>query len=86
MEPDTEARVVAMYEAGDKLIDITKATGLPRATIYWVLQRAGVQPGRVRKPAANAVTVIEVLDRLRETERYVGRLLALLDQHGIPHP
>jgi len=39
--------VVDLYvNQGARLADITDKTGVPRSTIYWILQRAGVDANR----------------------------------------
>lgn len=39
-------RVIRMYLDGAKTAEITRETSVPRATIYWILQRAGIDPNR----------------------------------------
>lgn len=78
-EEDIEARrahVVAMYQAGHKMKDIAAETGFPQGTLYWVLRRAGIKPGRYAQgdEAENAPSFDEVLTQLRMSEREVGRL------------
>jgi hypothetical protein len=74
LDAKTSEQIIAMYKAGEKLIAITKATGVPRASIYWVLRKEGITPDRIAKPSSESMTVIEVLDRLRTTERENGEL------------
>ena len=45
--PDTAAQVVDLYvNKGAKLADIVAATGVPRSSIYWILQKNQVDPNR----------------------------------------
>ena len=74
LDAKVSARVVSMYESGERLIDITRATGVPRASIYWVLRKEGITPSRMPKPSGEMMSVHDVLDRLRTTERENGQL------------
>lgn len=70
-------KVVALYKQGAKTQEITDQTGVPRPTIYWVLEQRGVKPSRNR-PAAPEVNVDQVLERLSAAEREIGRLQEML--------
>ena len=48
IDEETRARVVELYLAGTKTADITEETGVGRSSIYFVLDRAGVEPRRQR--------------------------------------
>jgi AcrR family transcriptional regulator len=67
-----------MYEAGERISEITSETGLSRPTIYWVLRTKGVRPQRnVREDELPASDLAEML---RQSEREVGRLQERLRQ------
>ena len=76
----TRARVIEMYQAGHKLADITRETGVPRATVYWILDREGIKTNRTSRGKDDAVSLTEVLDSLRRSEQEVGRLTAELER------
>jgi hypothetical protein len=76
----TKQRVIEMYQAGSKLADITKATKVPRATIYYLLKQEGIMPDRVGRADQDAVPASELLDRLLECERQVGALRDQLER------
>lgn len=79
MDDQTKDQVVAMYLAGTKTADITKQTGVPRPTIYWILNERGVRPSRTKRHSEE-VNVDQVLERLAATEREVGRLNEALER------
>ena len=69
---ETRALIAKMYEAGERVSEITRETGLSRPTIYWVLRTKGVRPQRnVREDELSASDLAEML---RQSEREVGRL------------
>lgn len=70
----TAEQIISLYQAGERLIEITRQTGVPRATIYWVLRRNGIHPNRATKPSSESMSVHEVLDRLMASEREVATL------------
>ena len=69
--------VVDLYKAGVKTAEITKETGVPRPTIYWILNERGVRPSRTKRQP-EGVTVDQVLVRLESAERKIGFLEAEL--------
>lgn len=72
--PETVRRqVITMYQAGDKVKDITEATGLARPNIYWVLRAEGLTPNRQKR---DNVTTQNLLDALRDAHQEIGRLQA----------
>ena len=97
---EQRAQVIAMYQAGDRLIDITHATHVPRATIYWMLAQAGIAPSRMPKPSAEMMSVHDVLTRLqavsaengalreqlRQAEALIEALMRRLDNDVTPTP
>lgn len=73
MDDELKDQVVELYKAGTKTADITEQTGVPRPTIYWILNERGVRPSRTKR-APEGVNVDQVLQRLAAAEREVGRL------------
>ena len=67
-----------MYQAGERLKDITEETGLGRPTIYWILKTEGVVPDR--QPRIDSLSVQELLEALRLAHEEIGRLRAELDR------
>lgn len=43
---DVRAAVVDAYRAGERVTEIEARWGLKRATVYWLLRQAGVEPNR----------------------------------------
>lgn len=76
---EKRARVVEMYQQGHRLAEITRETGVPRATVYWILDREGVKTNRNRTKD-EALTMTEVLAALQRSEQEVGRLTAELER------
>lgn len=74
MDDKTKDEVVRLYRAGTKTAEITEATGVPRPTIYWILNERGVRPSRTKAKAAQGVDIGQVLEQLAASEREVGRL------------
>lgn len=77
MEDSTKDEVVRLYQAGVKTQDITDQTGVPRPTIYWILNERGVRPSRTKR-APDGIDTAQVLERLAAAEREIGRLTAEL--------
>lgn len=49
LDAATREAIVAAYQRGDKVASIQKAFNVPRATIYWALEKAEVTPDRVKR-------------------------------------
>jgi len=79
MDDATKDQVVDLYKAGTKTEEITHITGVPRPTIYWILEQRGIKPSRTRR-AAPEINVDQVLERLAAAEREVGRLTEALER------
>lgn len=79
MDDQIKDRVVELYRAGTKTADITEQTGVPRPTIYWILNERGVRPSRTKRHS-DEVNVDQVLERLASAEREVGRLNEALER------
>lgn len=45
----TRAAVVEDYKAGKRVLDIEQEHGVSRATLYWILDEAGVLPSRIKR-------------------------------------
>lgn len=79
MDDAIKDRVVDLYKAGVKTAEITEQTGVPRPTIYWILNERGVRPSRTKR-TSEGVTVDQVLLRLEAAERRIGFLEAELER------
>jgi transposase-like protein len=77
---ETRGQVIALYTEGHKLAEITRQTGVPRATIYWILKREGIRTDRVARTPDEALSMSDVLEALRRSEQEVGRLTAELER------
>ena len=73
--PEVEDRVVEMYRSAAKTSEITAETGVPRPTIYWILQKRGITPSRAKR-APVEVNTDHLLQRLDAQAREIGRLEA----------
>ena len=49
LDDDKERAVVEAYQRGDKLRDICEALGVPRSTVYYLLEKHGVSASRVQR-------------------------------------
>ena len=49
LDPKVQKKIVAAYERGDKIKDIQESLGVPRATIYYVLEKHGVTSNRIKR-------------------------------------
>lgn len=77
-------KVVNAYRAGTKLHVIEEQFGIPRATVYWVLEQAEVAPDRVKRGSrlrgndqqlAALYDLIAMQDkRIQELERELSKL------------
>jgi hypothetical protein len=50
LDETTRTQIIDMYKAGKKTAEITKATGAPRSSIYFVMNEEGVTPTRKSGP------------------------------------
>ena len=83
LSSDAKAKVLAMYREGFKLAEITDETKVPRATVYYLLEQAGIQPNRLAVRGSGALSLNDVMERLSSAEREVGELRAQLDKERI---
>lgn len=49
LDDDREQAVVEAYQRGDKLRDICETLGVPRSTVYYILEKHGVSASRVQR-------------------------------------
>lgn len=82
MDDDLKDKVVDLYKSGTKTAEITEQTGVPRPTIYWILNERGIRPSRTKR-APQGVDQDQLLERLAAAEREVGRLTELLQRERI---
>lgn len=66
-----------MYQAGDKVADITAQTGLGQSSIYWILSKAGVEVSRIRKPQPKLTDLAETHEVMLANQ---AQAIALLHQ------
>lgn len=74
---DVAKKVLKAYADGMKLSDIEKNFELPRATIYWLLDRDGKTSRRAKRNVhlkADEQTVAHLYDLILEQEQYISEL------------
>jgi transposase-like protein len=49
LDADKEQAVIEAYQRGDKLRDICDTLGVPRSTVYYILEKHGVSASRVQR-------------------------------------
>ena len=49
LDDDKEQAVIEAYQRGDKLRDICDTLGVPRSTVYYILEKHGVSASRVQR-------------------------------------
>lgn len=79
MDDATKDQVCDLYKVGTKLGDITAQTGVPRPSIFWILEQRGIKPNRT-KQRSEEVNVGQVLEQLSAAQREVGRLQEALNR------
>jgi hypothetical protein len=76
VEEEKAQAIVADYQKGDKLTKIEEKHGVPRATIYWLLERSGITADlRVKRNVryqVDSVTATVYLDKIAELEDYIS--------------
>jgi hypothetical protein len=75
-------RVAALYSGGARLDDIVTETGVPRATIYWMLRQRGLRPSRQtpsRGLPADPSDMQEWAERLMRIEGIAEAILAKVE-------
>jgi transposase-like protein len=86
---EIRAAIVADYNAGKRVLDIEEEHGVNRPTLYWVLDQAGVLPGRTNRGErlrGNTEDLRLLYELIQAQEDYVEKLEALLVAAGIPLP
>lgn len=75
---ETAAEVIRLYvDEGAKLAEITDKTGVPRSSIYWILQKAGTDPNRQgtrRASDSTGESLRWAMERVEELAAENGRL------------
>ena len=76
VEEEKAQEIVADYQNGVKLTKIEEKHGVPRATIYWLLERSGITADRRVKRnvryQVDSVTATVYLDKIAELEDYIS--------------
>jgi transposase-like protein len=91
MIPNQQIReqIVADYKAGKRVQDIENEHGLKRATLYYILDQAGILPDRANrgeKLKGNTEQLAALFELLSAQETYVASLEKLLNDNGITIP
>ena len=79
--PSNEAKdeVLNLYRQGRKLTQITQATGIPRSTIYYILNREGIRPNR-NSTKTERPEYAFLQDKIEELTRENERLIIRRDR------
>lgn len=83
MDDETRAAIVADYKRGRRVLDIEQEYGIPRATLYWVLDKEGVLPSRLNrgeKLRGNTEDLAGLYELIEQQEGLVANLVALLEE------
>lgn len=73
---ETIAEVLTRYNNGDRVVKIAEDVGIPRSTLYWILEKNGVAPKRAqrRRFAADGETMEALYALILEQEEYISSL------------
>jgi len=74
---ETVRMVLERYNNGDKVVKIAEDAGIPRATLYWILEKNGVAPKRAhnrKRFATDGETVEALYALIVEQEEYIASL------------
>jgi hypothetical protein len=74
---DTAAEAVARYLKGDRVNSIASDLGIPRSTLYWILEKNGVAPSRAQRKvrfSTDGETVEALYALILEQEEYISSL------------
>jgi transposase-like protein len=66
--------VVALYRAGVKGDEISSQTGIPRPTVYLILEQRGVKPSRRKVMTSRQMDPMQLMEQIAERDRRIGRL------------
>lgn len=74
---ETVSQAISRYKRGDRVNTIAGDLGIPRSTLYWVLEKNGVVPSRIQKKkrlAADGETMEALYALIVEQEEYIASL------------
>ena len=74
---ETIKEVLDRYNRGDRIVQIAEDVGIPRSTLYWILEKNGVAPKRAqnrRRFAADGETMEALYSLILEQEEYIASL------------
>jgi hypothetical protein len=63
-------QALRLYKEGHKVEDIRAQTGVPKATLYWLLQKEGITPDRTQAP--DVMTMEQLLKLYNEAQNEIG--------------
>jgi hypothetical protein len=89
VEAETRSAIIADYQAGKRVLDIEQEHGVSRATLYWVLDEAGVLPDRLNRGErlrGNTEDLRMLYELISAQEKHVELLEALLVELSATHP
>lgn len=81
VEERTRQGVVDDYKSGKRILDIEEHYGIPRATLYWILDQEGVLPERSKRGERFKGTtedLTQLFQLVQAQEAYVQQLEELL--------
>ncbi len=70
--PEVKKKVVDLYRQGKKVDVIVAETGVPRSSVYYLLQALSIQPKRKPGPKPRGETAA-LLELLREKDETIAR-------------
>ena len=86
---DVREEIVKWYLDGRKLREIEAHFDVPRATIYWILERDGHAPNRTqrgRRMVGGDQALAQLYQVIGRQEAYIQQLEDLLEEHDIDLP
>jgi glycyl-tRNA synthetase beta subunit len=81
----TRQAIVEDYQSGKRVLDIEQEHGVSRATLYWVLDQAGVVASRSKRGErlrGNTEQLAMLYDVITRQENYIDELEALVRSLG----
>ena len=79
VDDERERLVIEAYQRGDKLRDITTKLGVPRSTVYYILEKHGVTASRVqrgRRLGGGDQELAQLYDLIDAQQRVIEQLRA----------
>jgi transposase-like protein len=73
-------QVIELYRAGVKGDEISRRTGVPRPTVYLLLEQRGIKPGRRKVMESRQMDTMQLMEQLSERDRLIGRLQHEIEQ------